>query len=236
VSTIADPTQPMASEGAEVRTIQLVKTYSLSDGRRLNAVDHGDLMIVAGTVTALVGPSGSGKSTLLHLMGAIDTVTSGSVEVDGVNISTLRKGGLARYRRSVGFIFQQFHLLPALTALDNVLAPVLPIRTSFDKKARAQQLLDAVGLAGRERSLPAKLSGGQQQRVAIARALINEPRLILADEPTGNLDSQTAHEIIGLMLSVSAERGTTIVLATHDREVADRCGSVISIRDGRPAG
>jgi putative ABC transport system ATP-binding protein len=236
VSTIADPTQPIASRGAQVRTIELVKTYSLSDGRRLNAVDHVDLTISSGAITALVGPSGSGKSTLLHLMGAIDTVTSGSVEVDGVNISALRKGGLARYRRSVGFIFQQFHLLPALTALDNVLAPVLPVRTSFDKRARAQQLLDAVGLAGRERSLPAKLSGGQQQRVAIARALINEPRLILADEPTGNLDSQTAHEIIDLMLSVSAEHGTTIVLATHDREVAERCDSVISIRDGRPVG
>ena len=234
MSTIADGTRPIASRGAEVRAIELVKTYSLSDGRRLNAVDHVDLTIAAGAVTALVGPSGSGKSTLLHLMGAIDTVTSGSVEVDGVNISALRKGGLARYRRSVGFVFQQFHLLPALTALDNVLAPVLPIRTSFDKRARAQELLAAVGLAGRERSLPAKLSGGQQQRVAIARALINEPRLILADEPTGNLDSQTAREIIDLMLSVSTERGTTIVLATHDREVADRCESVISLRDGRP--
>jgi putative ABC transport system ATP-binding protein len=234
VSTVADGTRPIASRGAEVRAIELVKTYSLSDGRRLNAVDHVDLTIAAGAVTALVGPSGSGKSTLLHLMGAIDTVTSGSVEVDGVNISVLRKGGLAHYRRSVGFVFQQFHLLPALTALDNVLAPVLPIRTPFDKRARAQELLAAVGLAGRERSLPAKLSGGQQQRVAIARALINEPRLILADEPTGNLDSQTAGGIIDLMLSVSTERGTTIVLATHDGEVADRCGSIVSLRDGRP--
>lgn len=221
--------------GASIRTQDLVKTYKLSDGRILNAVDHVDLTIAAGSVTALVGPSGSGKSTLLHLIGAIDSVTSGSVEVDGEVVSSLRGRSLARYRRSVGFIFQQFHLLPALTAQDNVLAPVLPVRTEFDKSARARELLAAVGLAGREKSLPAKLSGGQQQRVAIARAMINDPLLILADEPTGNLDSTTAHEVLDLLLGLSRERGTTIVLATHDSEVAQRCDSVVTLRDGRPS-
>ncbi len=220
--------------GARVQIRDLVKTYTLSDGRVLNAVDHVDLTIDPGSVTALVGPSGSGKSTLLHLIGAIDAVTSGSVEIDGEDVSSMRGRSLARYRRSVGFIFQQFHLLPALTAQDNVLAPVLPIRTDFDKAARARELLAAVGLAGREKSLPAKLSGGQQQRVAIARAMINDPLLILADEPTGNLDSTTAHEVLDLLLGLSRERGTTIVLATHDPEVAQRCDSIVTIRDGRP--
>ena len=133
----------------------------------------------------------------------------------------------------MGFVFQRFNLLPALTVIDNVLAPVLPYRVSFDKQARATELLATVGLGGRETSMPARLSGGQQQRVAIARALINDPVLVLADEPTGNLDSRTGASIVDLLLSLRAERGVTIVMATHDSQVAARCDRVVQLRDGR---
>jgi putative ABC transport system ATP-binding protein len=133
----------------------------------------------------------------------------------------------------VGLVFQRFHLLPALSALDNVIAPVIPVRVNFDRVARARELLAAVGLAGRESALPSQLSGGQQQRVAIARALINSPALILADEPTGSLDSATGAEILSLLRRVGAERSATMVIATHDREIAQACDYAISMRDGR---
>jgi putative ABC transport system ATP-binding protein len=139
------------------------------------------------------------------------------------------------YRRSIGFVFQRFHLLPALSVLDNVLAPVLPYRVAFDKRGRARELLSAVGLDARESSLPSRLSGGQQQRVAIARALINQPRLLLADEPTGNLDSNTGQAILELLLELRHRHGMTILIATHDRDVARRCDEAIHLRDGRLA-
>jgi putative ABC transport system ATP-binding protein len=137
------------------------------------------------------------------------------------------------YRREVGFVFQRFNLLPALTVMDNVLAPVLPLRVRFDRVERARGLIAAVGLAGREGSLPSRLSGGQQQRVAIARALINQPALVLADEPTGNLDSKTGAEIMDLLLELRAAQGVTIVVATHDPAVAARCDRTLHLRDGR---
>jgi putative ABC transport system ATP-binding protein len=137
------------------------------------------------------------------------------------------------YRRRIGFVFQRFHLLPALTVLDNVAAPLLPYRTSFAKFDKARDLLAAVGLAGRERSIPSRLSGGQQQRVAIARALINDPGLLLADEPTGNLDSATGAEIMDLLVDLRERRGMTIVVATHDPVIASRCDRIIRLRDGR---
>jgi putative ABC transport system ATP-binding protein len=143
---------------------------------------------------ALTGPSGSGKSTLLHIIGAIERPDSGQVLVDGTEVTALRGAALAAYRRRVGSVFQRYHLLLALTALDNVISPLLPYRTGWNRRERGRELLDAVGLAGREQSLPSRLSGGEQQRVAIARALINRPSLLLADEPTGNLDSQNAGE------------------------------------------
>jgi putative ABC transport system ATP-binding protein len=150
-----------------------------------------------------------------------------------VEITALKERKLTEYRRRVGFVFQRFHLLPALTARDNVLAPVMPYRTSFDKVERAMSLLDAVGLADRAGHLPARLSGGEQQRVAIARALVNDPPLVLADEPTGNLDSASGAQIIDLLLGLRAERHLTVVVATHDSAIAARCDRVARLRDGR---
>ncbi|GII01190.1 macrolide ABC transporter ATP-binding protein [Planobispora takensis] len=200
------------------------------------ALDGIDLEIEAGQAVALMGPSGAGKSTLLHLVGAMDLPDGGEVHVAGERVDTLRRRGLDRHRRRVGFVFQRFHLLPALSVLDNVLAPVLPRRVDFDRRARARELLEAVGLADRERALPGELSGGQQQRVAIARALIGHPPLLLADEPTGNLDSVTGQEIVDLLFTLREEYGMTMLLATHNPEVAAACDRVVRMRDGRIVG
>ena len=221
------------TEQAALEAVHLVKTFALGGGRRLRAVDDVTLSIDPGSVVAVTGPSGSGKSTLLHLIGAIERPDSGTISVGGRRLGELSGGQLADYRRSVGFVFQRYHLLPALTALDNVLAPVLPYRTSYDAAARATELLAAVGLAGRETSLPSRLSGGEQQRVAIARALMGEPRLVLADEPTGNLDSATGSEILSLLLQLREQRGITILLATHDAQIASQADRLVRLRDGR---
>jgi putative ABC transport system ATP-binding protein len=218
--------------GSTVDITGLVKTFALPSGEEVTAVDHLHLTVEPGSVTAVTGPSGSGKSTLLHLVGAIEAADAGTVVVDGTEVTALRRKALAAYRRGVGFVFQRYHLLPALTALDNVLAPVLPYRTEFDKQERARELLAAVGLAGRERSLPSRLSGGQQQRVAVARALVNRPRLLLADEPTGNLDSHTGAEIVDLLLRLREDRGMTVLIATHDPQLAARADRVLRLRDG----
>jgi putative ABC transport system ATP-binding protein len=166
------------------------KRYA-SDGQVVGALEQIQLSVAEGEVVALAGPSGSGKSTLLHVIGAMDSPDAGSLQVGGREVTALSRGEQAAYRRTIGFVFQRFHLLPALNVRDNVAAPVLPYRTAYDKFARASELLAAVGLGDRAHSLPSRLSGGEQQRVAIARALINEPGLLLADEPTGNLDSVT---------------------------------------------
>lgn len=221
-----------ATNGAKVITASLTKKFSTGGGE-IVAVDNISLSIEPGGLVALTGPSGSGKSTLLHLIGAIERPDAGMVEVDGVDITGLRSRRLSAYRRTIGFVFQRFHLLPALTALQNVVVPVLPYRADFDRMARARELLAAVGLAGRESALPSQLSGGQQQRVAIARALIGRPKLLLADEPTGNLDSTTGTEILDLLLRLRADHGMTVVVATHDRDVAVRCERLIGLRDGR---
>ncbi|WP_433127299.1 ABC transporter ATP-binding protein [Micromonospora sp. CA-240977] len=218
--------------GSMVRTIGLHRRFRTGT-EQLTAVDDVSLEIAAGSVVALTGPSGSGKSTLLHLIGAIEQADSGTVTVDDVEITALRRAALARYRQRVGFVFQRYHLLPALTVLDNVIAPVLPRRGRADHAARARELLDAVGLAGRERDLPAQLSGGQQQRVAIARALMGAPGLLLADEPTGNLDSTTGGQILDLLLDLRDRHGMTILLATHEQAIAARCDRLIRLADGR---
>ncbi|MEV6811771.1 ABC transporter ATP-binding protein [Micromonospora sp. NPDC051296] len=218
--------------GSTVRTSGLIRQFRTGT-ERLTAIDDVSLDVAAGTVVALSGPSGSGKSTLLHLIGAIEQADEGTVTVDDLEISALGRSALARYRQRVGFVFQRYHLLPALTVLDNVIAPVLPRRGRADHAARARDLLDAVGLAGRERALPAQLSGGQQQRVAIARALMGEPRLLLADEPTGNLDSTTGAQILDLLLDLRDRHGMTILLATHERAIAARCDRLIRLGDGR---
>ncbi|MEU5593005.1 ABC transporter ATP-binding protein [Streptomyces sp. NPDC020298] len=196
----------------------------------VTALDAVDLEIEDGSAVALTGPSGSGKSTVLHLLGGMDRPDEGTVVVEGKELTARQ---LDAHRRRVGFVFQRFHLLPALTVLDNVLAPVLPRRVDFDRRARAGELLEAVGLAERANALPSELSGGQQQRVAICRALINRPGLLLADEPTGNLDSATGREIIDLLLSLRERYGMTMLVATHDAEVAANCDRIIRLGDGR---
>jgi putative ABC transport system ATP-binding protein len=218
--------------GAAVDLHDVSKRYDSGD-RAIDALDRVSLALEAGGLLAVTGPSGSGKSTLLHLLGAMDVADSGAIRVGDTEVTTLSRSGLVAYRRRIGFVFQRFHLLPALTAVDNVAAPLLPHRTSFDKHERARALLDAVGLAGREDALPAELSGGQQQRVAIARALVGDPILLLADEPTGNLDTRTGGAILDLLLELRAARGMTVVLATHDTILASRCERVVRLLDGR---
>jgi putative ABC transport system ATP-binding protein len=192
-----------------------------------------DLTIDAGRVVAITGPSGSGKSTLLGLLAGLDAPSSGSVILDGVDITALDEDSLARLRGTrIGFVFQFFHLLPSLTALENVLVP-MEIAGVPRAAARAKSLLDEVGLTDRGHHYPSQLSGGEQQRVAIARALANNPPILLADEPTGNLDSATGHSVIELLLSVNRTRKTTLVLVTHDPELASVADVAIALRDGR---
>ena len=215
------------TRGCTVRLAQIGKRYG-----SLTAADRVDLEIEAGSVVAVVGASGSGKSTLLHLIGAMDRPDTGTITVDGEEITTLDRRRLAAYRRTVGFVFQRFHLLPALSVLDNVLSPLLVRRTGFDRAARAHEVLESVGLGDRTGDLPSQLSGGEQQRVAIARALVGRPRLLLADEPTGNLDTRTGAEVIDLLLDVRERAGTTVLLVTHDPRIAARCDRLVRIADG----
>ncbi|WP_445394985.1 ABC transporter ATP-binding protein [Streptomyces sp. LE64] len=222
-----------AGGGPVVEVSGLCKTYGSGSGTPVRACDGVDLRIEDGETVALTGPSGSGKSTLLYLLGALERADAGTIDVAGERISALKRAGLAAYRRRVGFVFQRFHLLPTLTALDNVIAPMLPYRVDFDRRTRARELLLSVGLQGREEFLPSKLSGGQQQRVAVARALIGGPRLILADEPTGNLDSRSSEEVLDLLTGLRERHGTTVVMATHDPDVVARCDRVVRLRDGK---
>jgi len=224
--------QPKGSIGARVELAGVSKHYSTGE-RLITALDDVSLAIGSGMVAAVTGPSGSGKSTLLHVVGAMDLPDEGRILVGDTDVTALTRGEQTAYRQGIGFVFQRFHLLPVLTALDNVAAPVLPYRTAFDKSERASGLLAAVGLAGREDSLPSQLSGGEQQRVAIARALINDPRLLLADEPTGNLDSTTGAEIVQLLLELREQRGMTVIVVTHNPLVAASCDRVVRLLDGR---
>jgi putative ABC transport system ATP-binding protein len=218
--------------GADISVVGLVREFR-AGGSRLVAIDEVTLDVAAGSVTAITGPSGSGKSTLLHLIGAIERADAGTVTVGGTEVTGLRRAALAAYRRRVGFVFQRYHLLPALTVLDNVIAPVLPYAGRRESAGRATELIETVGLGGRERALPSQLSGGQQQRVAIARALMGAPGLLLADEPTGNLDTTTGGQILDLLLRLRAERGMTVILATHEQHIAARCDRLIRLTDGR---
>ena len=191
-----------------------------SGGRPLTILHPLDLSIPSGEFLAIVGPSGSGKSTLLGLLAGLDAPTSGNVVIDGMDITQLREDRLARLRgEKIGFVFQFFHLVPSLTAFENILVP-MELAGRRGAEARARELLDEVGLADRGHHYPSQLSGGEQQRVAIARALANDPPIVLADEPTGNLDSSTGRLILDLLLNVRRARGSTLVLVTHDADIA----------------
>ena len=220
-------------QGLGVSLTAVSKTYRSGAGESVTAVDAVTLDIPPGQSVAITGRSGSGKSTLLHLIGAMDVPDEGRITIDGTDIARLRDSERAALRRRIGFVFQRFHLLPALTALDNVLAPVIPYRTDFDKVTRARDLLGAVGLADRVKHLPSQLSGGEQQRVAIARALINHPGIVLADEPTGNLDTHTGAEIVAVLDRLRTERGLTLLVATHDASIAASCDRTLVLSDGR---
>jgi len=215
-----------------VELLGVSRRYPMGSGL-IEALADLTLSIEDGAFVAVTGPSGSGKSTLLHLIGGMDAADEGTIRVDDYEVTSLTRSEQVHYRRKVGFVFQRFHLLPALTARDNVVAPVLPWRTPFDKYAKAESLLGAVGLADRSSFLPSRLSGGEQQRVAIARALINDPMILLADEPTGNLDTDTGKGIIDLLLSIRDQRGMTTIVATHDASVAERCDQMLRLQDGR---
>jgi putative ABC transport system ATP-binding protein len=192
--------------------------------------------IARGRVVAITGPSGSGKSTLLGLIAGLDAPTTGSIKVDGVRITAESEEGLARLRgEKIGIVFQFFHLLPSLTALENILVP-MEILGRPDARQRARALLDDVGLADRGHHYPSQLSGGEQQRIAIARALANDPPVLLADEPTGNLDSSTGRQIIELLVGVGRAHGRTLVLVTHDPDLAALADEIIALRDGRVVG
>ncbi len=202
-------------------------------GHQITILDDITIAIPDKQRVAIIGPSGSGKSTLLGLIAGLDQPTSGSITIDGVEISTMRENALARYRRDhIGYIFQSFHLIPTLTALENVLVP-LELAGIRGAQARATDLLGAVGLAGRLSHYPVQLSGGEQQRVAVARAFACRPPILLADEPTGNLDSATGQHIMSLLLSLHRDFGTTLVLVTHDRAMASSMERIIALRDGR---
>jgi putative ABC transport system ATP-binding protein len=191
------------------------------------------LDISRGEFLAVVGPSGSGKSTLLGLIAGLDAPTSGQVFIDGVDITTLDEDALARLRgEKIGFVFQFFHLIPSLTAFENVAVP-MEITGAADVHARASRLLDEVGLTGRAHHYPSQLSGGEQQRVALARALANDPPIVLADEPTGNLDTANGRHIMDLLRSIHRSRGTTVVLVTHDPDLAAMADTRLVLRDGR---
>ena len=214
-----------------VRVAGLTKQVTTGDSE-LTILRDVSFTIAAGEAVAVVGASGSGKSTLLGLLAGLDTPTAGSVRVDGEDLFALDEDGRAALRaRLLGFVFQSFNLLPAMTALENVMLP-LELAGTANAAAEAKSLLERVGLGQRLTHYPKQLSGGEQQRVAIARAFVTQPRLLLADEPTGNLDADTGAGIIQLMFDLNRERGTTLVLVTHDMDLSQRCGRSLRLAGG----
>jgi putative ABC transport system ATP-binding protein len=210
------------------------KTVKSGD-HHLTILHPMDLQVPSGQRLAIVGPSGSGKSTLLGLIAGLDAPTTGAILIDGTDVTRLGEDQLARLRgEKIGFVFQSFHLIPSLTAIENILVP-MEIAHRRDSAARARQLLAEVGLGDRGHHYPSQLSGGEQQRVAIARALSNEPVIVLADEPTGNLDTKTGHHVIELLLTINKQRGATLVVVTHDQEIASVADARVYLRDGQVA-
>ena len=215
--------------------VNLGKTYQ-SAGRTLTVLDHINFSVAAGSTNAIVGPSGSGKTTLLGLCAGLDQSSTGIVELNNINLGNLSEDQRAQVRNQyVGFIFQNFQLLPTLTALENVMVP-LELRGEKNIKARSLDLLDKVGLSDRGHHYPAQLSGGEQQRVSLARAFSNAPRILFADEPTGNLDAETSEKVVKLIFDLNKEAGTTLVLVTHDLELAAKTQRIIRIKGGKLVG
>ena len=213
---------------------QLEKVYKIG-GRRVLALSGLNLQVERGEFISVMGPSGSGKTTLLNILGCLDKPTRGKVILDGVDVTNLPEKSLYEIRRyKIGFVFQTFNLLPYLTAIENVELPMEGTGKSKDeRRKRAHELLKMVGLSGREEHMPHQLSAGEQQRVAIARALANNPAIILADEPTGNLDSKNSYQIVRLLGKLNIDQGTTIIMATHDRRMASLTDKILFLRDGR---
>ena len=213
-----------------------VRRYYLVGEHLVKALDGVSLKIPRGAFTSIMGPSGSGKSTMMNLIGCLDTATSGYIFIDGEMTNDLDEAELAFIRnQKVGFVFQQFNLLGRMNALENVMTPMLYASYSArERKERAEYLLEKVGLKDRMKHLPNELSGGQKQRVAIARALVNDPAILLADEPTGALDTRTGDQIMGLFTDLN-EEGRTVVIVTHDRNLGRRCRDQVYIKDGRLA-
>lgn len=213
----------------------LGKTYQ-SAGQPLTVLNNINFSIPAGSTAAIVGPSGSGKTTLLGLCAGLDRSTTGSVELNGIKLDNLSEDQRAQVRNQyVGFIFQNFQLLPTLTALENVMVP-LELRGEKNIKARSMELLDKVGLASRSHHYPTQLSGGEQQRVSLARAFSNQPKILFADEPTGNLDAETSEKVVKLIFDLNREAGTTLILVTHDLELASKTQRIIRIKGGHIVG
>lgn len=206
----------------------------IGDGVETRAVDEVTMELTAGEFVSIIGPSGSGKSTLLSLIGTLDEPTGGSILYDDQDVMKLSKKKIADFRfEEIGFIFQQFHLLPTLTAVENVLTPLFARKVDYDKQQRAEEVLMQVGLADKFDSLPSQLSGGQQQRVAIARAIVHKPSWLLADEPTGNLDTEAGDTIFALLQTLNQEEGCGVIFVTHDPTLAKKAGRIIEMRDGK---
>jgi putative ABC transport system ATP-binding protein len=223
---------PPATNAGALVAEQLGKRVRLPD-HELTILEDVSFTIGAGEAVAVVGASGSGKSTLLSLLAGLDTPSTGLVRLDGVALSQLDEDGRARVRGAkVGFVFQSFQLLPALTALENVMLP-LELRGDRDAQGPARRILERVGLGERLGHYPRQLSGGEQQRVALARAFVTEPDLLFADEPTGNLDTETGRAVMDLLFDLNAQHGTTLILVTHDERLAARCGRVLRLAAGR---
>lgn len=224
-----------STETNVVYKLDNVERYFAMGGGEVRAVDGVDLEITSGEFVAIQGPSGSGKSTMLQLLGGLDRATNGTLQLNGRELSKLNDSALTQVRsRDIGFVFQQFNLIPTLSAVENVETAMVPLKMKrADRSARAAELLASVGLEHRAGHLPTLLSGGEQQRVAIARALANRPSVLLADEPTGNLDSTTAEEVVAILGNLSSEQGVTIVLVTHSDEVAEHASRRLRMRDGK---